>query len=293
MCPQAGGPHDANAPHSRAQLQIGALVRCFAQRETSPSSPPIAQELVGSLEHILSLDFCDPTIHNYPQGRRPFNLGLSCSVPMREMRALPASADTCCHSASSSGRSHHGNCSASPRLNWLTLECDATAVMGSWVAELWQKLAECRTFSERITVASETLLMFVNAVRPLTSTMSTVHRLRPSPEPVRIKHVARDSAMSVRSYERQFAGEMGMSPKSFARLARFARAIDLKRSGEGSWLNISHDLGYFDQMHMSKDFQIFGGDAPGRLVRPDSDFQPWSIRSQFRTTEEERVIRKP
>jgi AraC-like DNA-binding protein len=157
------------------------------------------------------------------------------------------------------------------------LDCDATAVMGSWVAELWYKIAECRTFRERVTVATETLLMFVNGVRPLTSIMSTVHRLLPSDEPARITQVAHLSAMSIRSYERQFACEIGMSPKQFARLARFARAIDLKRRSRDSWLNISCDLGYFDQMHMIRDFRVFGGDTPGRLVRTDSDFQPWSI----------------
>lgn len=71
-----------------------------------------------------------------------------------------------------------------------------------------------------------------------------------------------------------------MSPKQFARLARFAKAIDLKRMSEDSWLNISHELGYFDQMHMVKDFRTFGGDAPGRLVQANSDFQPWSIRDR-------------
>jgi AraC-like DNA-binding protein len=179
-----------------------------------------------------------------------------------------------------------------PAAELADLDCDATVVLGPWVAELWHKTAECRTFSERITVATETLLVFVSAVRPLTSIMSTVHRLLPSPEPARVSRVARESAMSIRSYERQFAGEMGMSPKDFARVARFARAIDLKRRSGNSWLNISHDLGYFDQMHMIRDFRIFGGDAPGRLVRTDSDFQPWSIRSQHSTNEPDTVARK-
>jgi hypothetical protein len=30
-------------------------------------------------------------------------------------------------------------------------------------------------------------------------------------------------------------------------------------------------------MHMIRDFQSLGGDAPGRLVLPESDFQPWSV----------------
>jgi len=273
--------------------RLAPFVRCFAQRETSPDSPPIVRALVGSLENILSLDLCDPTIHNYPTGRAAF-----------QFRTQLLGAQTRCPgSVSLSGHVLSFGIFFRPFAPWqlfgipaaeLTdLECDATAVMGSWVAELWHKIGECRTFSKRITVATETLLMFVNAVRPLTSIMSTVHRLRPSPEPSRITQVARESAMSIRSYERQFAGEMGMSPKSFARLSRFATAIDLKRRSKDSWLNISHDVGYFDQMHMNRDFRIFGGDAPGRLVRTDSDLQPWSIRSQLRTNEAERVARKP
>jgi transcriptional regulator GlxA family with amidase domain len=122
--------------------------------------------------------------------------------------------------------------------------------------------------------------MFAKAAHRLTAIMSTTHRLLPSDEPTRIDRISHASAMSIRSYERQFAVEIGMSPKQFARLARFAKAIDLKRMSEDSWLNISHELGYFDQMHMVKDFRTFGGDAPGRLVQANSDFQPWSIRDR-------------
>jgi AraC-like DNA-binding protein len=156
---------------------------------------------------------------------------------------------------------------------------DATGIMGPWVVELWHKLADCRSFSARILVATETLLPFAKAARPLTSIMSTAHRLLPSDEPARIARIAHESSMSIRSYERRFTTDIGISPKQFARLARFARAIDLKRINEDSWLNICHDLGYFDQMHMIRDFRSFGGDTPGRLVHAGSDIQPWSVQA--------------
>jgi AraC-like DNA-binding protein len=159
------------------------------------------------------------------------------------------------------------------------LNCDATEVHGCWARELWHKLADCLTFSERGKVSTETLLMFAKAAHLLTAIMCTTHRLLPFGEPTRIDHIAHASAMSIRSFERQFAVEIGMSPKEFARLARFAKVIDLKRMNEDSWMNICHDLGYFDQMHTIKDFRTFGGDAPGRLVQANSDFQPWSIRA--------------
>jgi hypothetical protein len=42
------------------------------------------------------------------------------------------------------------------------------------------------------------------------------------------------------AYRQRFANEIGLSPKTFARLTRFARAIDLKRNTQESCLNISH-----------------------------------------------------
>jgi AraC-like DNA-binding protein len=279
----------AAAPDHR----LAPFIRCFAQRETSPGSPPIAQALVGSLAHILSLDFCDPTIHTYPGGK----------AAVQHRSWLLGAHTGYAGSACLSGHVLSFGIFFRPFAPWqlfgipsaelADLECDATAVMGSWVSELWDQLACCRSFSERIIIATDTLMRFIQNARPQTSIMSTVHRLLPSPEPARITRVARESAMSIRNYERQFASEIGMSPKNFARLARFATAIDLKRRGEDSWLNISHDVGYFDQMHMNRDFRMLGGDAPGRLVCTDSDFQPWSIPSQVSTNEAEWVVRKP
>ncbi len=77
--------------------------------------------------------------------------------------------------------------------------------------------------------------------------------------------------MSIRNYERKFVGEIGISPKLFARLERFQMALDIKRASGSSWLNVAPELGYFDQMHMVKDFRAYGGDAPSRLVRLDAD----------------------
>ncbi len=59
----------------------------------------------------------------------------------------------------------------------------------------------------------------------------------------------------------RFIGEMG-STKLFARLRRFQMALDHKRASRARWLDVAHDLGYFDQMHMVKEFRAFGGEVP-------------------------------
>ena len=42
---------------------------------------------------------------------------------------------------------------------------------------------------------------------------------------MRIQKLAHESWMSIRTYERNFVGEMGLSPKLFARLRRFQVAL--------------------------------------------------------------------
>ena len=52
-----------------------------------------------------------------------------------------------------------------------------------------------------------------------------------------------------------------MSPKSFARLARFHRAVEAARRGE-SWARVAAATGYCDQAHLIDDFQAITGTTP-------------------------------
>jgi len=48
--------------------------------------------------------------------------------------------------------------------------------------------------------------------------------------------------MTVRTFERKFVGEMGLSPKLFARLRRFQTALDRKRASGTRWLDVAHEF---------------------------------------------------
>lgn len=256
--------------------RLAPFVRCLVQRETMPGFAAITQQNIASLGPILSFDLGGRVVMA-PLGRRPY---------FHAQIHLFGTQTRYSGHACLSGHVLGFAIFFQPFALWQLVgippgelvdhDGDATGVLGSWIAELWHKLGEAKTFSERVALATETLLGSLKADRPLTPIMSTVHRLLPSNEAAKIYQVARESAMSIRSYERQFVREMGFSPKMFARLVRFEKAVDMKRLGRDSWLNVSHDLGYFDQMHMIRDFRTFGGDTPGRLVLPNSDFNPWS-----------------
>ncbi len=55
-------------------------------------------------------------------------------------------------------------------------------------------------------------------------------------------------------------------------------ALDTKRlTPDRSWMSVAHRLGYFDQMHMIRDFQSLGGTVPGEIFDQIGDYQPWSL----------------
>jgi methylphosphotriester-DNA--protein-cysteine methyltransferase len=58
---------------------------------------------------------------------------------------------------------------------------------------------------------------------------------------------------------------VGYGPKTFARVARFWRALALVRAGE-SLAAAAAEAGYADQAHMTRELVVLGGRTPA-LIR--------------------------
>lgn len=58
-----------------------------------------------------------------------------------------------------------------------------------------------------------------------------------------------------------------MSPKTFARLTRFHRALGAARTdGHASWASIAGEAGYYDQAHLIAAFRAIAGVTPRALL---------------------------
>jgi AraC-like DNA-binding protein len=72
----------------------------------------------------------------------------------------------------------------------------------------------------------------------------------------------------VRQVERISLARLGLSPKAFARVVRFSAAYRLHEERPGlRWTDIAYQCGYFDQMHLIRDFRDFAGMPPGVIER--------------------------
>ena len=80
---------------------------------------------------------------------------------------------------------------------------------------------------------------------------------------INIEKLAYNSNMSIRSFQRHFTEQVGVPPKLYCCITRFSYALSLKLNNpERDWVSIASETGYFDQMHLIKDFKRFSGSSP-------------------------------
>jgi AraC-like DNA-binding protein len=78
-----------------------------------------------------------------------------------------------------------------------------------------------------------------------------------------VEKIAGLSCLSFRQFERKCDERIGLPPKLFARLIRFSNAFMIKeKKPQLNWTKIAHACGYFDQMHLIRDFKAFSGEIP-------------------------------
>jgi AraC-like DNA-binding protein len=157
---------------------------------------------------------------------------------------------------------------ALPAQEFTDEDLDAEQVFGAIIARFHERLGDCQTFEERISVANQFLLQRALAapIRDGISAAATdmLHRVHGA----HIPDMAGRAGMSLRQFERRFVQQVGVSPKLFARIARFEAALDrMARSPQGSWTEVAHRFGYYDQMHMIHDFSRFTGKTPTRTLQ--------------------------
>jgi AraC-like DNA-binding protein len=79
----------------------------------------------------------------------------------------------------------------------------------------------------------------------------------------RIEAIAAKLDWSRKHLAAKFRAEIGLTPKTVGRMARFNRALRLaRRRDDGGWAGIAVECGYADQAHLAREFSEFAGETP-------------------------------
>lgn len=87
---------------------------------------------------------------------------------------------------------------------------------------------------------------------------------------ISVSKLADEANMSIRTLQRHIKDRLGISPKSYSRIARFNYAMSLLQEHPNyDWQDILYQCGYFDQMHFIKDFRKFTGQTPAKFLESE------------------------
>lgn len=83
-----------------------------------------------------------------------------------------------------------------------------------------------------------------------------------------VREVADALGIGERRLQQLFHAEVGLSPRSFSRVARLHACLRaLRRASPPRWADLAVDVGFYDQAHLAKEFQALCGLSPGLFLR--------------------------
>lgn len=140
---------------------------------------------------------------------------------------------------------------------------------GDGIALLTERLAGASNPFARFDLLENDLRQRVDQrARPDRGLVEATRRLRRSLGRLRIETLCREIGTSRATLGRKFGEQVGLAPKTYARVVRIGALMERLADGAADdWAMVAEDFGYHDQAHLIHDFQEFCGATPAEYLR--------------------------
>lgn len=147
-------------------------------------------------------------------------------------------------------------------------------IWGRLVDEIRDELAEIESPDARLLKLELFLLRQVQrSLEPNRLISFAVNQLQLSPQFLAIRDLASTIGITQKHLISQFEKVVGLRPKSFARVCKFQKVVNLiEQQDQFEWSAIALECGYYDQAHFIKEFHTFSGLNPSTYVAHRGDY---------------------
>lgn len=145
------------------------------------------------------------------------------------------------------------------------------------VRELYLKIIESKNNFERVSHIQKFLIKKLSEKWKDNLVVNLTNSINKNYKDIKINRLAKELNLSRRHLLRRFIDSTGLSPKQFAGIIRFQKALYLKREGY-HWGDIAENCGYFDQSHFIKEIERYVGTTPEKIF---SDTKPTKLMQYF------------
>lgn len=145
---------------------------------------------------------------------------------------------------------------------------DLVDVLGPTGRRLAEQLRETRSWRQRFAMMDQFLLLrMASGPRPSPEVGWAWQRLVASGGTVPISRIADEVGWSHRHFIARFKQQVGLTPKTGARLVRFDAVWQrIEQCRPLDWGRVAADAGYADQAHLIRDFRQFTGTTPAEFL---------------------------
>ncbi|MBV9991307.1 MAG: helix-turn-helix transcriptional regulator [Alphaproteobacteria bacterium] len=141
-------------------------------------------------------------------------------------------------------------------------------VWGADAQRLHQRVVQAPTPGDRIDILFRAFAARFNDATRHPAVEIALRRFARSPHRVSVATVAREAEVSPKTLIRLFGEEVGMTPKSYLRVARFQQVIARVHAAPSvDWMEVVERHGYYDQPHFIREFKEFSGFTPSEYFR--------------------------
>ena len=261
---------------AHARPELAPFVRAYAQRTVHSNEPCWTQHVPAQLEQILNLELgVLPDIrHRDRDVSREILIGGAQEEFSGTLHVRPG-VESFAVFFWPSGWSRLFNIPVRETTNQFD---DPHSLHGAEVREIWNRMGEEAEFERRVGIVEEFLMKKLCSAGGINKVDVAMAHILQRNGRLNMAELGRPGLLTLRQVERLFRTEVAMSPKMFARVARFQTALDAKLANPAStWLEIAHRVGYYDQMHMIHDFERLGRNTPTQVLVQMGDVRPSAL----------------
>lgn len=153
------------------------------------------------------------------------------------------------------------------------LDLPGDDVLGPVAAELHERLRFADDWPSRFAVVDDVLLRVCRSGQRPAPEIGEAWRLLVGGGGHTVAQAAEAVGWSVRRLSARFGSELGVPPKTAAKIARFDRARRLMLRGPGGGLaDLAVACGYYDQAHLARDFRDLAGASASQWLAEERRF---------------------
>lgn len=139
-------------------------------------------------------------------------------------------------------------------------------------AELQNRLREAKTWTHRFDILDEVLARRLTGEHTTGALHWAWRKIATGAGATRIEDLAREIGWSRRHLSGRFRAEIGVTPRTLARIARFELACALLRRERSTLADLAAAAGYYDQPHMTREWRALTGCTPKAWIAEEFPF---------------------